>query len=84
MMAISTPAVVANPSSDGSMLIGVDEVASRLGLSKRSVWRFVERGILPRPVRLGDTTRWSVRGLAQWVEAGCPAPNPREGLKRPV
>ncbi len=34
------------------------EVAKRLGLSKATIWRHAAAGILPKPVKLGHSSRW--------------------------
>ena len=39
-------------------LLRVDEVAAILGCSAATVWRRTADGTLPRPLKLGHTTRW--------------------------
>lgn len=39
-------------------LISIRIVASRLGLSKRGVYRLISRGEFPRPVKVGGATRF--------------------------
>jgi excisionase family DNA binding protein len=34
------------------------EVARRLDISVRTVWRWTARGELPAPIRMGRVTRW--------------------------
>lgn len=34
------------------------EVAERYGISRAGVWRHSEKGLLPKPVKLGHSTRW--------------------------
>ncbi len=56
--------------SDGSpqpLLLKDEEVASLLGISRRSVWRLVSSGRLPEPVRLGGSVRWRYQDIADWV-----------------
>jgi len=36
------------------------EVAERLGVSKATVWRKAAAGILPKPVKLGHSSRLSI------------------------
>lgn len=38
-------------------LIKVGEAAACLGVSVRKVWRMIAEGTLPRPVKLGNSTR---------------------------
>ena len=39
-------------------LLGVKDVAARFGMSIRGVWRYVQRGELPEPVKMGNLSRW--------------------------
>ena len=43
----------------------VDDVAGYLGVSNRQVWRLLKRGDLPRPIRLGGTTRCNPTAIRQ-------------------
>jgi predicted DNA-binding transcriptional regulator AlpA len=44
------------------------EVAERLGVSKATVWRNAASGLLPRPVKLGHSSRWPESDLAEAVQ----------------
>ncbi|WP_093152398.1 helix-turn-helix transcriptional regulator [Aliiruegeria lutimaris] len=44
------------------------EVAERLGVSKATVWRHAAAGILPRPVKLGHSSRWPESDIAEAVD----------------
>lgn len=57
------------------LLLKIDEVAERLGIAKSTLWRLNASGKIPRPVRIGRSTRWRSDELEDWVEIGCP---PRE------
>ena len=39
-------------------LLDVKAVAALLHASRSTIWRWVKDGTLPRPVRIGRTTRW--------------------------
>ena len=54
-------------------LITIDELASMLGMSKRTVWRLLSAGQIPEPIRLGGCTRWRLDLVRQWIDSGCPA-----------
>jgi excisionase family DNA binding protein len=58
-----------------SLLISVEEVASMLGISVRSVWRLLSTNAIPTPVKLRASVRWNRVQLEKWVDQGCPAPN---------
>lgn len=49
------------------------EVARRLGVSRRQVWKLLAGGQLPEPVRVGGSVRWREADIVAWIQAGCPA-----------
>jgi len=51
-------------------LISVKEVASRLSVTPRTVWRWVAQGKLPRPLRLSPAcVRWWNTDVERFLEA---------------
>jgi excisionase family DNA binding protein len=56
------------------------EVASLLQLSTRTIYRKVQEGVLPAPVKIGDTSRWRKYELEQWIEYGCKPVRPQRGI----
>ncbi len=44
------------------------EVATRLGLSKATVWRHAAAGLLPRPLKLGHASRWPESDVVEVVQ----------------
>ena len=45
-------------------LLNAREVAQRLGISTRTIWRWTETGLLPAPVRTGGNgriVRWKAK-----------------------
>ena len=59
--------------SDEHALLDKKEVSALFGCSVRHIYRLVETGQMPAPVRLGSLPRWSKKALVRWIEAGCPA-----------
>ena len=55
-----------------AQLIDVSELAKRLSVSKRTIWRLDARGAIPSPLRLGKTVRWRDQDIEDWIAAGCP------------
>ena len=53
-------------------LIDVDQVATLLGVSARTVRRMADSGAMPRPRHLNTLIRWSRTEIEAWVNAGCP------------
>ena len=57
-------------------LIDMDQVATLLGVSARTVRRMADSGAMPRPRRLNTLIRWSRLEIEAWVKAGCPSCRP--------
>ena len=53
-------------------LMTVRDVADRLQCSTRTVYRLIDIGRVPPPVRLGALVRWSCQTIDAWIAAGCP------------
>ena len=53
------------------LLISVDDLATILKVSTRTVWRLLSAGKLVRPVRFGGAVRWRYREVLKWIEDGC-------------
>jgi excisionase family DNA binding protein len=65
------------------LLIAADELADLLKVSKRTLWRLRSAKHLPEPVRLGNSVRWRIEEIRQWIAAGCPKSKPlAESRKR--
>ncbi len=50
-------------------LIGVDSVAELIGGSTSTVWRRVKDGLLPKPIKFGGMTRWSLAEIEAVIAA---------------
>ena len=50
-----------------SDLLRIQEVAMMLNLGESSVWRHVKNGDLPKPIKIGGTTRWRRETLESWI-----------------
>jgi excisionase family DNA binding protein len=55
--------------SSESALLTVRDVARRLGIGVRTVWKWTATGQLPPPVRLSGSrfTRWRAADLEQYI-----------------
>ena len=60
---------------DAPILLNAREVARLLGIGERSVWRYVSRGHLPKPLSLGNMKRWRRQEIEQHLEAASRAAN---------
>jgi len=60
-------------------LLTAHEVAERLDISVRTVWRWTALGELPAPVRRGRVVRWKVADVEAYVQG---MPVERASLRR--
>jgi len=56
----------------GAEFFTADELADILKISKRHLYRLVDRGAAPKPVRLGAAVRWHRETVLRWIADGCP------------
>jgi excisionase family DNA binding protein len=54
-------------------LLKPGDVAQRLSISTRTLWRLLSAKKIPEPVRVGGSTRWRAADIENWLERGCPA-----------
>ncbi len=62
-----SPQLSAPPLTEADMLLTVREVAERLAVSRRHVWRLISANELPS-IKFGRTTRVRVQDLEEFVE----------------
>lgn len=53
-------------------LLSARELAQRLSLSKRQIFRLNSSGKIPKPVRIGGSIRWPQSEIKRWIAAGAP------------
>lgn len=53
-------------------LLTVKEVAKRLKVSVRQVWKLNASGQMPKSVRVARSVRWRAADVAAWIGMGCP------------
>jgi excisionase family DNA binding protein len=58
--------------SSGKML-DVQAVANQLCCSPRHIYRLLDIGRMPVPVKLGALIRWPKQVIDDWVNQGCPS-----------
>lgn len=49
-------------------LIPITEVCSRTHFSRTTVYRYINQGRFPKPVRIGQMSRWVEREIDEWIE----------------
>lgn len=57
---------------DGPQLIGIDRLAVITGLSKPTLWRHNDAGLIPAGMKIGRSVRWRIADIERWIESGCP------------
>ena len=62
-------------------LLNIDDLAARLRLHPRTIWRMRDRGTMPPPFKVGNSVRWHASQIDDWIARGCP-PCRREGASR--
>jgi excisionase family DNA binding protein len=55
------------------MLLRDADVAKRLNVSRRQIWKLLASRQLPMPIRFGRSVRWREADIQEWIQAGCPA-----------
>jgi len=60
------------PIDDDAQMLTATEVADRLRISVRGVWRQVSKKLMPEPVYIGRLARWRLSIIKEWMEKGCP------------
>jgi predicted DNA-binding transcriptional regulator AlpA len=65
-------------------LLTVHQVASRLRVSTRQVWKLAASDQMPRPLKLSRSARWRESDIARFIAGGCSmAGASREGAPEP-
>ena len=52
-------------------LLTKEQVAAKLNLSLRSIYRMAEAGKIPPPVKFGGAVRWRSDVIDDWIENDC-------------
>jgi predicted DNA-binding transcriptional regulator AlpA len=58
-------------------MVGIDWIVEATSLSKPTIRRHHEAGLIPRGCKIGRAVRWRLRtgdpktGILDWIEAGC-------------
>ena len=66
----------------GQLGLNATDAARLLGISRAHFWKLYSSGRTPRPRRLGRRTVWSRDELLAWFDAGCPAYNPWQAVRK--
>ncbi|NQT03277.1 MAG: helix-turn-helix domain-containing protein [Planctomycetes bacterium] len=69
---------------DNQLLLSAKDAAKLLGISERLYYSLHSSGKIPLPRRLNKRTLWSRKELDAWVDAGCPAREQWQEIKKAV
>ena len=70
----STPeALTPREAAVSPAVLNVQQVAGLLSVSTRHVYRMVDGGLMPRPLKLGGLNRWPKAAIEKWLMDGAPA-----------
>jgi predicted DNA-binding transcriptional regulator AlpA len=53
--------------SDRNRLLTAEDVARRLQVVERTVWKWAASDQMPKPVRIGGATRWLEVEIDEWL-----------------
>ena len=56
-----------------TLLVDSSALGKILGIGRSTVFKLSSAGRLPRPLRIGRATRWSVADVRLWIAFGCPS-----------
>lgn len=68
-----------HPNFGPKLLLRDRDVAAVLSISVRYVWRLVTAGQFPKPVRLGNCTRWRRSDIDEFVRRAADEPATTNG-----
>jgi predicted DNA-binding transcriptional regulator AlpA len=55
------------------MLVGANNLAWCMDCDAATIHRWAKSGQMPKPLRVGNSVRWDVHEIRQWIDSGCPA-----------
>lgn len=61
-----------SPQAPPTDLYSQKDLATRLGFSDRQIRRMNAGGLIPFPVMIGSSPRWTRADIDAWLAAGCP------------
>lgn len=56
---------------DQIRLLTKEQIAAKLQLSTRTVYRMFQEGLMPAPIKLGGSIRWRSDVIDAWIENDC-------------
>ena len=53
------------------LLVGANNLAWALDCDSATIHRWARTGLMPKPLKVGNSVRWDVRIIRQWINDGC-------------
>lgn len=66
------PAWASRMPPEGALLANVKQVCLMLGKPRSTIYSMIDRGLMPRPLKVGGGVSFRIADLCKWVELGCP------------
>ena len=75
-----------NTSTIEPLVCGVTDLAIALGgkskpLSERTIYRLLDKGEIPKPIKIGRRIVWPVEMIKAWLAAGAPSAEEWDGMQ---
>jgi len=64
---ITPVAVVSIPPARQPLLVKAADLAKLLSVTERQIWRWKSSGKLPKPMKIGRSTRWRLSEIEEWI-----------------
>lgn len=60
------------PNTIESPLLDVNEAAKFIHVSRATIYRLIDEGRIPNPVKIGSRVLFRIEELELWIQADCP------------
>ena len=77
----TSKAIIQDGLLESSSLLSTRDVAQLLQRSVRQVYRLIDSGRMPQPVRIGSLVRWHPSTIEAWIKQGCPIVRQKGGRR---
>ncbi len=66
------PACIADSIPSDALTYDTDDLRRILRVGARTIWRWSNSGIMPKPSKVGGRVLWPAETIRQWVSGGMP------------
>ena len=61
------------------LLIGANNLAWCFDVDAATIHRWAKTGVMPKPLKVGNSVRWDVQTIRDWIDNGCDPVDQQEG-----